>query len=59
MLEFLKRLNMGTDKLTGDDLNEDEQGDDEHDSEEELYHQLKMNKKDNLALALQKKIDEI
>lgn len=56
--EFLKRLNMGTDKLTDDDLNEDEERD-ENDLEEEPYYQLKMDRKDNLSLALQKKIDEI
>nr|CAG8465382.1 7704_t:CDS:2 [Entrophospora candida] len=39
-------FNMGTDKLTIDDLNEDEQGD-EHDSEEGLYYQLKMDRKVN------------
>ncbi|CAH1762961.1 1953_t:CDS:2, partial [Entrophospora sp. SA101] len=38
-----------TNKLTGDNLNEVE-----HDSEEKLYYQLKMNRKDNLSLALQK-----
>nr|CAG8641355.1 11079_t:CDS:2 [Entrophospora candida] len=46
---FLKQLNIGTNKLTGDNLNEVE-----HDSEEKLYYQLKMNRKDNLSLALQK-----
>lgn len=49
---------MGTDKLTDDDLNEDEERD-ENDLEEEPYYQLKMDRKDNLSLALQKKIDEI
>ena len=55
--EFLKRLNMGTDKLA-DDENDDEKRD-EHDPEEDPYDQLKMDKKDNLLLALQKKINEI
>ncbi|CAJ0637831.1 2530_t:CDS:2 [Entrophospora sp. SA101] len=53
MLEFLKQLNIGTNKLTGDNLNEVE-----HDSEEKLYYQLKMNRKDNLSLALQKIVKE-
>ena len=55
--EFLKRLNMGTDKLA-DDENENEKRD-EHGPEEDPYDQLKMDKKDNLLLALQKKINEI
>ena len=48
---------MGTDKLA-DDENENEKRD-EHDPEEDPYDQLKMDKKDNLLLALQKKINEI
>jgi hypothetical protein len=59
--QFLKRLNGGWDTLTSEDLNEDEQTkeDDSTAEDEETVDDLKMDKRQNLTLALNRKLNEI
>lgn len=59
---FVKRLNEGMDTLTQEDLNEDEHLNDSDEVEDEAFEtsgSLKMDRRDNLASALEQKLSEV